>query len=421
MSRLRMVRNFQSGIKNLMMHKLRSFLTILGTVFGVGSVIAMLSVGEGANKEALDQIRKLGSRNIILNSVKPMEQEVLTDRPVYLNIYGLLYEDEQRIKNTFPTILRTVPVKLLRKDAFLGGKVLEMRIVGTTPDWFDLVNREVIAGRVLSWEDLNKYARVCVLTEYGARRLLATEHTIGQNVRIGSGYFKVIGIIRSEQGREDAQTPDEAVDAYMPLSTARERYGDAFWQRSPGGKESERVELHQVLVQVNSTEMVEPTAAAIEAMLQLFHKKRDYNISVPLGLLKQAEETKRRFNIVLGSIAAISLLVGGIGIMNIMMASVVERTREIGIRRAIGAKRKQIIGQFIIETVVLSTVGGVIGIFMGIFLPWLITKLSGMPTVIPTYGILLSFLISIVIGVLFGVYPAMRAARLDPITALRHE
>jgi putative ABC transport system permease protein len=404
-----------------MMHKLRSFLTILGTVFGVGSVIAMLSVGEGANKEALDQIRKLGSRNIILNSVKPKEQEVLTDRPAYLNIYGLLYEDEQRIKNTIPTILRTVPVKLLRKDAFLGGRSLEMRIVGTTPDWFDLVNRQVIAGRILSWEDLNKRARVCVLTEYSARRLLATEHTIGQIVRIGSGYFKVVGIIRSEQGREDAQTPDEEVDAYIPLSTARERYGDAFWQRAPGSRESERVELHQLLVQVNSIEMVEPTAAAIEAMLQLFHKKRDYSISVPLGLLQQAEETKRRFNIVLGSIAAISLLVGGIGIMNIMLASVMERTREIGIRRAIGAKRKQIIGQFIIETVVLSTVGGVIGICMGIFLPYLIAKFSGMPTIIPTYGILLSFVISIAIGVLFGVYPAIRAARLDPITALRHE
>jgi putative ABC transport system permease protein len=312
-------------------------------------------------------------------------------------------------------------VKLLRKDAFLGGRSLEMRIVGTTPDWFDLVKRQIIAGRVLSWEDLNKYARVCVLTEYGARRILASEHTIGQIVRIGSGYFKVVGIIRSEQGREDSQTPDEEVDAYMPLSTARERYGDAFWQRSPGGGESERVELHQILVQVNSTEMVESTASAIGAMLQIFHKKRDYSISVPLELLQQAEETKRRFNIVLGSIAAISLLVGGIGIMNIMLATVMERTREIGIRRAIGAKRKQIIGQFIIETVVLSTVGGVIGICMGIFLPWLITKFSGMPTIIPAYGVLLSFLISIGIGVIFGVYPALRAARLDPVAALRHE
>jgi putative ABC transport system permease protein len=207
----------------------------------------------------------------------------------------------------------------------------------------------------------------------------------------------------------------------MPLSTARESYGDAFWQRSPGSRGSERVELHQLLVQVNSTEMVEPTAAAIEAMLRLFHNKRDYSISVPLGLLQQAEETKRRFNIVLGSIAAISLLVGGIGIMNIMLASVMERTREIGIRRAIGAKRKQIVGQFMIETVVLSTVGGVIGICIGIFLPRLITKFSGMPTIIPTYGILLSLVISIGIGVLFGVYPALRAAKLDPITTLRHE
>ncbi|MDB4441925.1 ABC transporter permease [bacterium] len=409
------------GIKNLLMHKLRSFLTILGIVFGVGSVIAMLSVGEGANRDALDQIRKLGSRNIILTSIKPIEEGVITTRPAYQNIYGLLYEDEQRIRDTMPSILQTVPVKLFRKDAFFGERVLELRVVGTTPDWFDLIKRPILAGRVISQKDLDNYARVCVLTEYAARRLLATEHTIGQTVRIGSGHFKVVGIVQSEQGRDDAQTPDQEIDAYVPISTARELYGDAFWRRTAGGRYSERVELQQLLVHIKSTEKVEQTAAAIEAMLRRFHKKKDYNISVPLGLLRQAEETKRRFNIVLGSIAAISLLVGGIGIMNIMLASVMERTREIGIRRAIGAKRKQIIGQFLIETVVLSTVGGVIGICIGIFLPWLITKFSGMPTIVPIYGIILSFVLSIGVGVIFGVYPAFRAAMFDPIAALRHE
>lgn len=420
MLQIRLVRNIQLGIKNLMMRKLRSFLTVLGMVFGVGSVIAMLSVGEGASKEALDQIRKLGSNNIILTSIKPIGEET-TNRPIYMSIYGLLYVDEIRIKETIPTVLRTVPVKLIREDAYLGERSLELRIVGTTPDWFDLVNRQIIAGRILSQEDFNKHADVCVLTEHGARELLATEYTIGQPVRIGGHYFDVIGIVRSEQGHGDAQTPDQKVDAYIPLSTARERYGDAFWRRTAGGRNSERVELHQLFVQVGSTDQVEPTVSAIQAMLQRFHKKKDYSISVPLGLLRQAQATKRRFNIVLGSIAAISLLVGGIGIMNIMLASVMERTREIGIRRAIGAKRKQIIGQFLIETVVLSTVGGVIGICIGILLPWLITKFSGMPTVVPIYGIVLSFVISIGVGVLFGLYPAIRAAGLDPIVALRHE
>jgi putative ABC transport system permease protein len=338
-----------------------------------------------------------------------------------MSIYGLLYKDEIRIKETMPAVLRTVPVKLIRKNGILGTRSIELRIVGTTPDWFNLVNRQIKAGRVFSRNDFSDHSGVCVLTEYGARKLLATEHTVGQFVRIGGDYFVVIGIIRSEQAGDDIQTPDQEVDAYIPLSTARERYGDIIVRRSAGSRNRELVELHQLLVQVKSTDQVKPTARAIEIMLKTFHKKNDYRISVPLTLLQQAEETKWRFNIVLGSIAGISLLVGGVGIMNIMLASVMERTREIGIRRAIGAKRKQIIGQFLIETVVLSTVGGLIGIGFGILLPSLITHFSGLPTIVSAYSIVLSLGISIGVGVLFGLYPAIRAARLDPIVALRHE
>jgi putative ABC transport system permease protein len=181
------------------------------------------------------------------------------------------------------------------------------------------------------------------------------------------------------------------------------------------------VELHMILVQVRSIDQVEPTANAIRSMLKKFHKKEDYRISVPLALLQQAEATKRTFNIVLGSIAGISLLVGGIGIMNIMLASVTERTREIGIRRAIGAKRRQIIVQFLIETIVLSTVGGLIGIAVGMIIPWVITRLAGMPTIVPAYSIVLSLCISVGVGIIFGLYPAIRAAKLEPIVALRHE
>jgi putative ABC transport system permease protein len=421
MRHLNLLRDIELGIKNLLMNKLRSLLTVLGIVFGVGSVIAMLSVGEGASREAIEQIRKLGSHNIILTSVKPIEEEMGSVRRVHMSIYGLRYEDELRIIETLPGVRVTVPAKLIRKKGILGERALEMRIVGTTPDWFNLVKRRVIAGRVLSQVDFDNHAGVCVLTEFGARRLLATEHTIGQFIRIGGEYYEVIGIVRSEQGGEDAQTPDENADVYIPLNVARERYGDIIVRRSAGSRERERVELHQLLVQVGRIEQVEPTATAITVMLKRFHKKNDYRIEVPLGLLKQAEATRRRFNIVLGSIAGISLLVGGIGIMNIMLASVMERTREIGIRRAIGAKRKQIIGQFLVETVVLSSVGGVIGIGIGILLPWFITYFSGMPTIIPLYGIVLALGISVGVGVLFGIYPAVRAARLDPIEALRHE
>ncbi len=418
-----LVRGISLGIENLLLHKLRSFLTMLGVVFGVGSVVAMLSVGEGASKQALDQIRKVGSNNIIMTSVKSLEEETTTNQSSsFVSVYGLKYADYDRIKATFSTIKQTVPVKTVRKSGTLGNQTLELRVVGTTPAWFELVQRAVIAGRVLLAKDAEKQASVVVLTEYGARKLLATRSTIGQTVSIGGVAYKVVGIVKSEgSSTADSQLPDQEVDAYIPIDVARNYYGDTQVKRTSGSREIKRVELDKIIVEVDKTDDVESTAAGLEAMLDRFHGKKDYSMSVPLALLRQAEATKRTFNIVLGSIAGISLLVGGIGIMNIMLASVTERTREIGIRRAIGAKRKQIIVQFLIETVVLSTVGGVVGLCLGIFIPLLITLFAGMPTVITTYSIVLPLFISVGIGIFFGWYPANRAAEVDPIIALRHE
>ena len=421
MKHSRIGRNIRLGIKNLLIHKLRSGLTVLGIVFGVGSVIAMLSVGEGASREALEQIRKLGSNNIIIDTIKPIEDESNTTQHSHMSIYGLLYEDEQRIRQTFPAVQRSVASKHVRKDGRLGERSLELRLVGTQPEWFKLLDRRVLAGRVLGKGDFTDRAAVCVLTEHGARRLLATENTIGKYVRIGMDFFRVIGIIQTESVSGDIQTPDQEVDAYVPLNVARERFGDVATRVTSGGREREMVELHQILVQVRGTDEVEATAKDIERMLTRFHKKKDYRIHVPLALLKQAEATKRTFNIVLGSIAGISLLVGGIGIMNIMLATVTERTREIGIRRAIGAKRRQIVGQFLIETVVLSTVGGLFGVAAGIGIPWIVTLLAGMPTVVTAWSVILALGISVAVGLIFGLYPAFRAAKLDPIEALRHE
>ena len=420
-----LTRDIMLGIENLLLHKLRSFLTMLGVVFGVGSVVAMLSVGEGASKDALDQIRKVGSNNIILKSVRSVEDQntsTTSSRGPTLTAYGITYSDFERIVSTFETVHRAVPVKEIRKEGRLADKSMELRVVGTTPEWFELVKRDVMAGRVMISTDVTNQSSVVVLTETGARKLLATRNTIGQKITISGSSFKVIGIVKSEGGEtgSDIQLPDQDVDAYIPIDLARVLYGDTTYETG-STRRMLRVELHQVIIEVDDISNVETTSDGIEYMLEEFHSNKDYEMSVPLALLRQAEATKRTFNIVLGSIAGISLLVGGIGIMNIMLASVTERTREIGIRRAIGAKRKQIIIQFLIETVVLSTIGGIVGIGVGVFIPVLITLVAGMPTVVTAVSIMLPLFISVGIGIVFGLYPAARAAEVDPIIALRHE
>ncbi|NLH41177.1 MAG: FtsX-like permease family protein [Planctomycetes bacterium] len=422
MKQTKFARNIWLGIENLLLHKLRSFLTMLGVVFGVGSVVAMLSVGEGASKQAVENIRRLGSNNIIINSIKPAEQDQTVVTRNSMSVYGLTYDDYRRIAESLKQVKAAAPVKIIRKEARLRERSMELRVVGTTPEWFELVPRHIEAGRVLLRSDEEKKAPVAVLTEFGARKLLATQGSIGQTLRIGGNEFEVVGIVRSESGQAgNIQIPDQEADVYISLEVARRYYGDIFARMTSGSFERERVELHQIIVQVDDSRHVEPAAAGIERMLGLFHKKKDFVVSVPLALLKQTEATKRTFNIVLGSIAGISLLVGGIGIMNIMLASVTERTREIGIRRAIGAKRRQIIYQFLIETCVLSMFGGLIGLGIGVLIPRLITHFSNMPTVVTLNGILLPLFISISIGILFGLYPAIHAAKVDPIVALRHE
>ena len=416
------IREIRSGVRNLMLHKLRSSLTMLGMVFGVSSVIAMLAVGEGASEEALEKIRKLGSHNILIDSAKPVDEESSETVQVRMSIYGLTYKDFKRIGETIPSVRRAVPVKLLREEGQLGSRTMDLRVVGTNPSWFELVRRRVVAGRILNDIDMDRLKKVAVLTEQGARKLLATRHSLGEPVRIGGVVFEIIGIIASQEVEgASIQSPDRETDVYIPLSVAQGRFGDIQTKRAAGTFMREKVELNQIIVEVASLDAVEPTAQALEFMLNRFHEKKDFQMHVPLTLLRQAEATQRTFNIVLGSIASISLLVGGIGIMNIMLASVTERTREIGIRRAIGAKRKQIIRQFLIETVVLSTTGGVIGMFIGLLIPSFITRFAGMPTIVTPNSLALALGISMATGIVFGLYPAARAARLDPIVALRHE
>ena len=418
----RLGRDVSLGVKNLLLHKLRSFLTMLGLVFGVGSVIAMLAIGEGASRDALERIRRLGSHNIMLESKKPPDEASSQKKASFFSIYGLLYSDAERIAATVPSVDTVVPVKALVKRGKFHDRALDLRVVCTTDDWFRLVDREVIAGRVMNARDIREFASVAVLTEWGARRLLANEHAVGETLTIDRNTYQVVGIVRSESGGAEASaTPDGQTDVYIPLAAARQRYGDMFFRRTQGSVIREKVELHEIIAHVAREDEVEATSRALERILETSHKKRDYAVNVPLQLLREAEATKRTFSIVLGAIAGISLLVGGIGIMNIMLASVTERTREIGIRRAIGARRFQIVLQFLIESLALSVIGGMIGMALGVAIPFVVTHVAGMPTVVTPMSLALSFGISVGVGIGFGIYPAIRASKLDPIIALRYE
>jgi putative ABC transport system permease protein len=416
------------GVKSLLLHKLRSALTMLGIIFGVCSVIAMLAIGEGASYEAQEAIKRLGSENIILRSLKPPEDSKQSGvgRGTAID-YGLTYRDGARIQSTIPGVARVLPVRIIRENVRFSKNSVACQVIGTLPFYGEIVGLDLLRGRFLTETDERNNDNVCALTVGLAQQLFPYQDPLDQSVRVDAFYYRVVGLVReknlpaqrAQAGRKEGEPLDN--NLYIPLSTARARFGEVLMRRSAGSYEIEKVELHQVTVQMKDTGLVETADPQIKALLSRFHAKNDYEVIVPLQLLRSAEKTKRIFNIVLGSIAAISLLVGGIGIMNIMLATVTERTREIGIRRALGAKRHDITLQFLVETVVLAVGGGLIGVVVGILAPVIVSHLTTMRTIVTVWSVLLAFGISGAVGIIFGLYPAKAAARLDPIEALRHE
>jgi putative ABC transport system permease protein len=300
---------------------------------------------------------------------------------------------------------------------------VEGNVIGVVP-WFpEVANKKVQpGGRFITDREMRDKLNVCVISQELAERLFLFHQPVGQDIKVKDDYYRIIGIMEPEQGSKHSNSSRSSLlNVYIPLTAAKFRIGDVIVERQSGNMSQEKVELHQLTIKVMNSEAVEKTARIIDGLLKRHHKKADYEIVVPLELLQKARRTQRIFSIVLGSIAAISLLVGGIGIMNIMLATVTERTREIGIRRALGAKKRDIVLQFLAETTLLSGFGGAIGVLIGVAIPFFIERFAQMSTIIKWWCPAGAFGISLLIGVIFGLYPAWRAAQMNPIAALRHE
>lgn len=429
MSLFRLKRSIILGIKSLWMHKLRSFLTALGIVFGVASVISMLAIGEGASYEAQQQIKDLGSQNIILESMKPTNTATAGEQERSLILeYGLTYKDIAQIQATVPGVEVTIPARRVKDFLWNVSNSVDGVALGTVA-WFPTMkNRDIVRGRFFTQMEMDDRSPVCVLTASLARNLFPLDEPIGKTVRMQNSYFRVVGVVEddpafaaTESEMDASSESSEGMEMMIPISTLEDHFGEVLFKYRSGSFEAEKVELHEVTARIEQPEQVMPAALAIQHILERNHKETDYKMTVPLDLLQRAERTKQIFNIVLGSIAAISLLVGGIGIMNIMLATVTERTREIGIRRALGAKKKDIVFQFLIETVILSGAGGILGVGVGLAIPLAVTYFAEMVTIIQFWAPTIAFTISVAIGVLFGIYPAFRAADMNPVEALRHE
>ena len=441
---MNLLQQLRLGFRSLLLHKLRSALAVLGILIGVTAVIWLVAMGEGVSFQAQQQIKDLGATSIIVRSIKPPEESNKDVGSRFGIAYGLLREDYERILTNVPGITRAVPMREISREVRRREYSLDGIVIGCTPDYFGMNRLTIDRGRPLSEYDMQGLANVAVLAHEVARRLFPIEDPVGKSVQLGQEFYVVVGVAQERTaaaaigGSLDARQYDR--DVYIPLSTFRSRIGDRVFTIRGGATQLETVELSQVTAVVDDMRQVDATADIIRDLLQRYHKLVDYAVVVPKELLEQAETMRAMFNVLLLLIAGISLLVGGIGIMNIMLATVTERTREIGIRRALGATKGEIVRQFLWETVVLSGTGGLLGVAVGFlcgptvtlvrstvqsFLPQVWTALPpnirNLEPRLAPWSIVAAFGISVGVGIVFGIYPARRAADMDPIEALRHE
>ena len=405
------------GLSSLLVHKLRSLLTMLGMIFGVGAVVAMLSITAGAQKDILSSIDLLGVNNILLEAKEAVDRNELQARRLVSP--GLTFRDFRAIAENVGGIQAITPRKRFKPQKVLPKTANEApQLIGVEPSYLEIQSLKVVEGRFFTEQENRDSIPVCVLGESAKVNLLGYDSAVGKYVKVNDTWLQVIGVLAPQASADTEVEGLEVVNRnnliISPLNTVMRRFED--------NNSYLKDEIDGIYIKVKEgTDSIE-TAGVVTAILTATHKDAgDFTVVVPAGLLEQRRRTLGIFNIVMICIAGISLLVGGIGIMNIMLATVLERTREIGIRRAIGAKQADIIRQFLTEAVLISIVGGLIGIAFGFSLSWIIAAAAGWSTVVTTTSIAVAFTVSVGIGLLFGIYPAMQAAKLDPIEAIRYE
>jgi len=404
----------RSAWDSLASHKLRSGLTTLGVVFGVAAVIGMASIGEGAKREALKQIQIMGASNILIDYTGvPKQQNKEPEKSK--NPKGLTIADADGLRNILTEASFVVPQRMQQLTARSSTEESSLNIVATTPEYFNIQNLTFHDGRSFTWLDERDSRLVCVLGGGANRELFPLESGIGEKIKIEGEIFNVVGIIENQMVGseiEGFQVRDRNRDVYIPLVAAMKRFPPTFGESH----------LHRITVQILNVEDLPAYASVIERNLERRHAgEDDFEVIVPEELLRQHQQTQSIFNIVMGTIASISLLVGGIGIMNIMLASVLERTTEIGVRRALGAKQRDIAQQFLIEATLLSLFGGLVGVIIGVLLASGISMFAEWETAVSWWSIFLAVGVSAAVGIGFGFLPARRAAMLDPIVALRSD